>query len=524
MVTLKPTDFKADEIKMLAARYGGSSNYSLKDKYSAQYATQVQSAMGFGSFAPQDLTKAMSGKKAAAGVSFSETKDLINGNATIKDLETMFQMLYLKVTDQRKDTALFSSFVSKNKSQVAGIMSNPQAAFIDTMYKFMYNNNPMAPVAVPHSEYFDKINLERAMAIYKERSGDVTGMHFVIVGSFKEEIILPLIEKYIASLPANGKKTYFIDNKVRTVKGNKLLEIKKGKEQKSLVMQIYNGDMPYSEDAALKAEAMTEALNIKIIEEIREKAQAIYGGGVYGGLQKNPYPSYTMMAQLPTGPDKVQTVLTSLKAEIEKIQKNGPLPSTLEKVKKQWLEKYRETIKDNDSWMNNLLDAKVESKNIDRFINYEKYVNAITVADIQKAAKVYLNPANMITAVQLPEKAAEKAPQIINGRTSKIIETFDITDADITIDIVDNAEVDGDQISLFFNGNEVANKITLTEKIVSYKLKAVKGVNSIIMFAENLGTTPPNTALMLIRSGGKEYRATVRSDLKENGAVQLNLK
>jgi len=130
----------------------------------------------------------------------------------------------------------------------------------------------------------------------------------------------------------------------------------------------------------------------------------------------------------------------------------------------------------------------------------------------------------MITAVQLPEKAAEKAPQIINGRTSKIIETFDITEADITIDIVDNAEVDGDQISLFFNGKEVANKITLTEKIVSYKLKAVKGANSIIMFAENLGTTPPNTALMLIRSGGKEYRATVRSDLKENGAVQLNLK
>jgi zinc protease len=113
---------------------------------------------------------------------------------------------------------------------------------------------------------------------------------------------------------------------------------------------------------------------------------------------------------------------------------------------------------------------------------------------------------------------------MINGRTSKIIESFDITDSDITIDIVDNAEADGDQISLYFNGNEIANKITLTEKIVSYKLKAVKGVNSIIMFAENLGTTPPNTALMLIRSGGKEYRATVRSDLKESGAVQLNFK
>ena len=523
-VTLKATDFKADEIKMQAARYGGSSNYNLKDKYSAQYATAVQAAMGFGNFAPQDLTKTMSGKKATAGVSFTDTKDIISGNATIKDLETMFQMLYLKVTDQRKDTALFSSFVSKNKSQVAGIMSNPQAAFIDTMYKFMYSNNPMAPVAVPHPEYFDKINLERSMQIYKERLGDVTGMQFVIVGSFKEETIIPLIEKYIASLPANGKKTSFKDNKVRPVRGNKLIEFKKGKEQKSLVMQIYSGDVPYSEDAALKAEAMTEALNIKIIEEIREKAQAIYGGGVYGGLEKYPYPNYTMMAQLPTGPEKVETVLTSLKGEIEKIQKNGPLPETLEKVKKQWLEKYRENLKDNDTWVNVLLDAKVEGSNTDRFINYENYVKAITVADVQKAAKVYLSPANMITAVQLPEKAAEKTIPVVNGRSTKVIETFDITDADITIDIVDNAEADGDQITLFFNGNEVVSKITLTEKIMSYKVKAVKGVNNIIMFAENLGTTPPNTALMLIKSGGKEYRATVRSDLKESGAVQLNLK
>ncbi|MCY7291694.1 MAG: insulinase family protein, partial [Ferruginibacter sp.] len=523
-VTLKPTDFKADEIKMQGARYGGSSNYTLKDKYSAQYATGVQAAMGFGNFAPQDLTKVMSGKKASAGVSYTDTKDIISGNATIKDLETMFQMLYLKVTDQRKDTALFSSFVSKNKAQVAGIMSNPQAAFIDTMYKFMSGNNPMAPIAVPHSEYFDKINLDRAMQIYKERSGDVTGMQFVIVGSFNEETITPLIEKYIASLPASGKKTTYKDNKVRPIRGNKLLEVKKGKEQKSLVMQIYTGNVAYSEDAALKAEAMTEALNIKIIEEIREKAQAIYGGGVFGGLEKAPYPNYTMMAQLPTGPEKVETVLTSLKGEIEKIQKNGPLPETLEKVKKQWLEKYRESLKDNDTWANVLLDAKVEGSNTDRFINYEKYVKAITVADVQQAAKLYLNPANMITAVQLPEKTAEKTAPVVNGRTTKVIETFDITDADITIDIVDNAAADGDQISLFFNGTAIASKQTLTEKTVSYKVKAVKGTNNIVMFAENVGTTPPNTALMLIKSGGKEYRATVRSDLKESGAVQLNLK
>ncbi len=523
-VTLKSTDFKDDEIVMSASRLGGSSNYTLKDKYSAQYAGPIQAAMGYGTFAPQDLTKALSGKKVSAGGFFSETRDGFSGSSTIKDLETMFQLLHLKVTDQRKDTALFSSFTKKQKSQVAMMMANPQAAFIDTLLKFAYNNNELAPSPFAKPADFDKIDLDRSQQIFRERLGDVTGMHFVIVGSFKEAEMIPLVEKYIASLPASGKKTNFVDRKVRTIRGNKTLEIKKGKEQKSLILQMYNGEVTYSQDLAMKAEAMTEAMNIKIIEELREKVQGIYGGGIYGGLQKEPYASYSMMAQLPTGPEKVDTILKALKIEIQKVQKNGPDQSTLDKVKKQWLEAHREELKKNGSWANELLEAKVSGNNIDRFVNYDKYVNALTTKDIQKAAQVFLNPANMITGVQQPEKIEAPKPAVVNGRTTKIAATYDITDIDVTIDVYDNAQVDGDQISLFFNGGEVASKQSLTDKPLTFKVKARKGANTIVMFAENLGTTPPNTAYMVVKAGGKEYKVELSSDLKESGAIQLNFK
>ncbi len=95
--------------------------------------------------------------------------------------------------------------------------ANPQASFIDTMYKTLFANNPLAPITVPKSEYYDKLNLDRSFAIYKERFGDANGMNFVFVGSFKEAEIIPLIEKYIASLPATSKKFTFTDNKVRPV-------------------------------------------------------------------------------------------------------------------------------------------------------------------------------------------------------------------------------------------------------------------------------------------------------------------
>ncbi len=409
-VSLKATDFKDDEIIMQAQRPGGTSNYSVKDLYSAEYAGPVQAAMGYGTFTPPDIQKALSGKKISAGGLITETRDMYSGNSTVKDLETMFQLLYLKVTDQRKDTALFNSFIKKQKSAMAMAMANPQTAFIDTLGKFVYNNSPLSPIKVPRPEDFDKINLERSQQIFRERMGDATGMHFVFVGNFKEETILPLIEKYIASLPCSGKKTKAVDNKLRPLKGNHILTFNKGKEEKSLVVQMYNGETTYSEDLALKADALTEAMNIRIIEELRERSQAIYGGGLQGGLQKEPYASYQLLAFLPTGPAKVDTVVKNLQLLIDEMQKKGPSAEVLAKVKKQWLEQHREQLKDNNEWVSALMGNKVDKEDFNRFIKFETFVNKLTPKDVQTAAQLFLSNKNKIVAIQMPEKQETKKP------------------------------------------------------------------------------------------------------------------
>ncbi|MFM9910256.1 MAG: M16 family metallopeptidase [Chitinophagaceae bacterium] len=316
-VTLKRTDFKNDQIIMNAGRYGGKSNYKLIDKYSAEYAIPVATGMGVGDFSPVDLKKALAGKTVSVTPSFTEVTDGIGGNSTVKDLETMFQLTHLYMTSPRKDTVLFKSYIQRSKSQFAMLSANPQAVFIDTMYKALFNNNPMAPVAVPNSSYYDKINLDRSIAIYKEHFGDASGMHFVFTGSFTEEQILPLIEKYIASLPATGKKFNYIDTKVRPVEGIKNLSINKGAEQKSLILAFYNGVVPYTQDLDLKAQVLSEILNILIIEELREKVQGIYGGGTFAQLSKEPYSSYSFVLQLPCGPEKVDTLLKVVRKEFE---------------------------------------------------------------------------------------------------------------------------------------------------------------------------------------------------------------
>jgi zinc protease len=405
-VTLRPTDFKNDQILMGATRHGGKNNYGLADKYNAEYATAIVSAMGVGNFSPTDLRKVLAGKTASVNPTFSATSEGMRGNSSVKDLESMLQLAYLYFTEPRKDTALFKSFVQRNKSQYAMLSANPQAAFIDTMYKTLFNNNPLAPVAVPKSEYYDKIDLDRSLGIYRERFGDASGMNFVFVGSFKEEEIIPLVEKYIASLPATGKKFNYADNKVRTIEGKKTMTVNKGKEQKSLVLAFYAGEIPYSEDLELKTQAMSEVLNIRIIEELREKIQGIYGGGTFASLEKIPYSNYNFVLQLPCGPEKVDTLVKAVKKEFEMLARKGPDQKYLDKVKKQWLEQHKTQMKENNVWLDQLLGFKSQGGDPKRFLEYEKYVNALTPKDVQQAAKLILDGKNQFFAILMPEGAA----------------------------------------------------------------------------------------------------------------------
>ncbi len=419
---------------------------------------------------------------------------------------------------------------------MAFAMADPQTAFIDTLGKTIYNNNPLAPVMVPKPEYFDQVDMNRAVAIYKERFGDVSGMNFVIVGSVDEKTLKPLVEKYLASLPASGKKFSFKDNGVRTAKGKVNLNVNKGQADKSLIVSFHTGEIPYSDDLDLKADAISEILNIRIIEELREKIQGIYSGGMSGSLSKVPYPNYQFVIQLPCGPEKVDTLLYAMNTEIEKLKKNGPKPADLEKVKQQWLEQNKTAMKENGTWLSQILEMKFPGDDAERFIHAEKYIRALTPKQIQAAANLLLNNKNVITGILRPaaptanattnagtKPAAKPTP---GNRKVDVQKMIELTATEFEVEVYDNADVDGDIVTLYFNGKEVMSKQSLTDKAAIIKLQYDPNAekNELVMFAENLGTTPPNTALAIVKSNGQKFDVRLSSDNSKSGSIQFSLK
>lgn len=96
----------------------------------------------------------------------------------------------------------------------------------------------------------------------------------------------------------------------------------------------------------------------------------------------------------------------------------------------------------------------------------------------------------------------------------------------IKVDFYDNGEIDGDSISVFFNNQLLGSNLRLSTKAIhmDIMLDSTKEVNELSMFANNLGTIPPNTALMLVYDGKKRYEITLSSNLSQNAMVRIKRK
>jgi zinc protease len=403
-VTVKPTTFKSDEILFRGVKKGGTGAYGVADKANVNMLGQVIETMGYGKFTPTNLQKALAGKNIGVTPSIDETSVSINGRSDVKDLESLMQLTYLQLTEPRLDESLLAAFVGSTSAQLKNITSNPQYAFIDKLIAEIYNNNPLRPMVIPSEADLKSLNAKRAIEIYKNEFSTADGYHFFIVGNVDENTLKPLLEQYIASLPSTGKTPKFTDNGLRPKTGNNKFEFKKGTEPQSLIVAQYFGEMPYTEDMALKATLIGDILTIRVIEKIREEMGSIYSGGFSGSMNKEPYASYEFQTQLPTGPENVDGIIKEINAEIAKLKTTGPEQKDLDKVRTAILEKRKEQLKTNQYWMGKLEQLQFDGRSPEWFFNFENEINKISVQDIKAAANKFFDGKNSFIGVLNPEK------------------------------------------------------------------------------------------------------------------------
>ena len=204
-VLMKKTDFNADEIVFRATSNGGASVFGKGDVYNLQFANYILSQSGLGNFSSTDLQKALAGKQVGTQFSIENAMHGLSGNSTPKDLETLFQLIYLDFTKVTKDEKAVNNFLTLISTQLKNISLNNEAVFQDSVMSVVYNNNPY--FRIPSAENIEGISYDRVLEIWKNLYGNAADFTFTFVGNYDEAQLCQFIEQYIASLPSKGKAT-----------------------------------------------------------------------------------------------------------------------------------------------------------------------------------------------------------------------------------------------------------------------------------------------------------------------------
>ncbi|KAF0250549.1 MAG: zinc protease [bacterium] len=402
-VVIKPTDFNNDQIQMSALSFGGSSLNNGEDDPSSDYATAIVSQGGIGAFSQVDLEKVLSGKNASVFPFITRYTEGLRGNTTPKDFETMLQLTNMFFTQPRKDEQAYQSFLTRTKAFAANFFANPQLYYGNELQKVLTQNHPRVNIFNP--EKLDKINLDKAFQIYKERFADADDFQFLFVGNIDIEKAKPLLELYLGSLPVKQGSETFKDLGIRPPTGVVEKEIKRGKDPKSLVTIAFTGEVKDKKDQPL-IRSLAQGLSIKLIENLREDKGGVYSTRANASIGRYPYESYQVTISFSCAPENTQKLVNAAYDEIKKIQENGFTPEDLNKVKEAQKRDIERNQKENPYWLGILQNVYIDKIDPNELTeaNLRKLVDELSSDTVKATAQKYLKLDNRIVVTMNPEQ------------------------------------------------------------------------------------------------------------------------
>ena len=114
-------------------------------------------------------------------------------------------------------------------------------------------------------------------------------------------------------------------------------------------------------------------------------------------------------------------------------------------------------------------------------------------------------------------------PPVLKERENDVVKTLVIHTHEVTLNIYDDGAIDGDTVSVYLDNKVVINHAMLTDRplIVTLHLDETNDYHEIVMVAENEGEIPPNTSLMIVKAGDKEYEVRITTTEQKNAVIKF---
>ena len=399
-VVLKPTDFKDDEILFAATSPGGNSLVSDEEFEGIRMASTVVVEGGVGDFDKLALEKKLAGQDVRVSANVGALTEGISGNASPRDVETAFQLIYQRFMAPRRDEIAFMAY----KTFLSGIFANrgasPAAALADTVSLVLTQGHSRA--LPPNDEMIERLDLDASFAFYQDRFADASDFVFYFVGAFAPEEMRPLVERYLGGLPSLGRVETWRDVGIDPPGGVIEKVVRKGLEPQSQTRIVFAGDAEYSRQEEMAISALADVLDIRLRELLREDLGGTYGVGVSGSLSHRPDQEYSVRISFGSAPERAAELGAVVFEEIERLQQEGPDAETVEKVRETQRRTRETQLEQNRYWLGRL--QRVDQLGMDYgYVTTYEFIEGWTADQVQEAALRYLRDDRYVKVVLYPE-------------------------------------------------------------------------------------------------------------------------
>lgn len=353
-VYVKTTDFASDQILFSAVAPFGKFAMGQDQASDAKIIPLASEVSKLGNFDNNQLMKALAGKNIASSYTLDGYSSGLVGSSSIKDLETLMQIIYLQFTNMQPDDNMYAATVDQYRAALANNEKNPEYIFTKAYTNSMYGGNLLtAQLGV---EDFDKADYKRMLDIVKGNLQNAADYDFIFVGNVDVATLKPLLEQYIASLPGNAKKLSkqknvpvkyaagTVDNKFETPVESDIV--------KELVL-ISGENLKYNLDNSAKLSLMGDILDMIYTRSLREELGGTYGA--YATANINPRTNQWMLLYLyDTNDGQRQQLDDRAVADLNDLMSKGATPEDFNKVKEAALTQAALNAKKNNYWLDQI--------------------------------------------------------------------------------------------------------------------------------------------------------------------------
>ncbi len=355
---------------------------------------------GFESVDIVTLEGFLSSSLATLGTSIGRAQESLSGQAATDDIETLFQMVHLQMTEPTITDLQVRQFQEQWRPLAENPNSNPPLAGDLELWRLRYGDSPWFRL-IPTIEDLENLDEDLLLDAYRDRFADGGDFVFAVVGDFEPDELIALGASYLGTLPDSGRREVPIDRDPGIPEENLVATVAAGIGDQGRVRINWESPYPFTLEATVTAQALELVVNARLRDLIRERLGASYAPNAAISVLSEPKPWVDTIIEVESDPERVQEVSQAIREELDRIRAGDFDQQYLDLAVDQLTEDDR--YSSNNQWIDLLL---FHTQYVDRapgeFLNVTQIARGLTVADLAEAASVVFPPTRSVEIRLVP--------------------------------------------------------------------------------------------------------------------------